>query len=146
MTAMKQRTFLILVAEDKPKEIELLQTAVERAGLEHPVRFVGSPEEIMAYLSGEKEFSNRSRFPLPGVIILDPELRQNSGVGVLEWLKKRPELRAIPVIMLASQLADIQRAYELGAASYLLRPVDGDELVPVLAAIAQYWALNEPLR
>jgi CheY-like chemotaxis protein len=100
----------------------------------------------MHYLSGSNSFSERERFPLPSLILLDLKLPRKSGIEVLEWVRSRPGLRRIPVVMLTSskQTVDINRAYELGVNAYLVKPVNFDGLVDMVKTLDSFWLrLNE---
>lgn len=140
---MKVTDFTLLLVEDDPNDILLIQRALAKGNLVNPMRIVRDGEEAIAYLNGQGDFSRRDRFPLPSLILLDLKLPRKSGLEVLEWLRNQPELRRIPVIVLTSsrESADISRAYELGANSYLVKPVDFDGLLEMVKAIGVYWII-----
>jgi DNA-binding response OmpR family regulator len=104
-------------------------------------------DEAVSYLSGIGNFSDRERFPLPRAILLDLKLPRRSGLEILAWVRKDAALRQVPVIILTSshQEEDIRSAYDLGANSYLVKPVDLGDLETMMARVAEYWAsLNRP--
>ncbi|HYE97758.1 MAG TPA: response regulator [Planctomycetota bacterium] len=140
---MKVTDFTLLLVEDDPNDILLIQRALAKGNLVNPMRIVRDGEEAISYLSGQGDFSRRDRFPLPSLILLDLKLPRKSGLEVLEWLRNQPDLRRIPVIVLTSsrESADISRAYELGANSYLVKPVDFDGLLEMVKAIGVYWII-----
>jgi CheY-like chemotaxis protein len=92
-------------------------------------------------LSGDGEYSDRGAFPLPAVMLLDLKLPRRSGLEVLEWVRAQATLRRLPVVMLTSsnQSQDVNRAYDLGANSYLVKPVEFADLERMLGEIHVYW-------
>ena len=140
---MQLTDFTILMVEDDPNDILLTQRAFMQASLVNPLRIVRDGEEAIHYLGGRDPYSDRSRYPLPSLILLDLKLPKKSGLEVLEFLRAQPSLRQTPVIVLTSsqESSDIQRAYSLGANSYLLKPVGFDGLLEMVKAIGMYWVL-----
>ena len=104
-------------------------------------------EEAVEYLEGGGGFGDRGKHPFPALMILDLQLPRRSGHEVLEWLRAQEEgLRRLPVVILTSsrEPRDINRAYELGANSYLVKPVSFDALLEMVQALEHYWlALTE---
>lgn len=137
----------ILLVEDEPNDIFLIRRAFRKAEAGSIIHAVADGEQAMAYLTGEGEFANRNQYPLPALILLDVKLPRKSGLEVLAWLRGQNSfLRRVPIIVLTSskQAADIHRAYELGANSYLVKPVAFEGLVEMVKAIELYWmVLNE---
>jgi DNA-binding response OmpR family regulator len=137
----------ILLVEDDPNDIFLIQRAFKKANIANPIKSVSDGEQAMAYLSGEGEFQDRARFPLPGLILLDLKLPRKSGLEVLTWIRAQTgPVRRIPIIMLTSsrQTSDVNRAYDLGANSYLVKPVAFEGLLQVVQTIDLFWiALSE---
>jgi CheY-like chemotaxis protein len=140
---MNLTDFTILMVEDDPNDILLTQRAFMQASLVNPLRIVRDGEEAMNYLGGRDAYADRSRYPLPSLILLDLKLPKKSGLEVLEFLRAQPSLKQTPVIVLTSsqESADIERAYALGANSYLLKPVGFDGLLEMVKAIGMYWVL-----
>ena len=134
----------ILVVEDDEEDIGLLRHAFTRVGGGVPVRFVKDGDHAVAYLSGAPPFQDRQEFPLPTLILLDLKLPRRSGLEVLDWIRARPELRKTPVIVFTSSREDedIDRAYERGANSYLVKPPDFKGLIEMVEALRVYWTLN----
>jgi len=93
------------------------------------------------YIIGAEHYGDRRQFPLPVLILLDLKLPRRSGFEVLEWLRSQPELKRTPVVILTSskETVDINRAYELGANSYLLKPVTFEALQEMMKAINLFW-------
>lgn len=123
----------ILVVEDDPNDVLLLQRTLRRTQLAKPLQVVSSGELAMAYLDGDGEYSNRKVFPMPGLIFLDLKLPGISGFEVLTWIRQQPRFRRLLVVVLTGSplTIDIYRAYELGASSYLVKPVAAEALANV---------------
>jgi len=131
----------ILLVEDDPNDQVLIRRAFAKAKLMNPLHIVDDGDAAVAYLSGEGVFADRAAHPLPTLVLLDLKLPRRSGLEVLEWLRRNPQIRRIPVVVLTSSQdsADIDRAYDLGANSYLVKPVDFDGLLALLRTVGLYW-------
>lgn len=143
---MNVRENVILLAEDDPNDVLLVQRAFEKSNITSPLHVVRDGEEAVAYLSGEREFANRERHPLPMLLLMDLKMPRKSGLEVLEWLRQQPGLRRLPVVVLTSsnQSPDINRAYDLGVNSYLVKPAGFDSLLELVKNLDVYWLiLNE---
>ena len=140
---MKLADFTILLVEDDPNDVLLTQRAFAQASLVNPLRVVMDGDAAINYLAGRAPYDDRTRYPIPSLILLDLKLPRRSGLEVLKWLREQEDLKAIPVIILTSsqQSQDIDRAYELGANSYLVKPVGFDGLLDMVKAIGMYWVL-----
>lgn len=136
------KSFTILVAEDDPNDVHLLQRAFRKNGINNPVQTCSDGEETIAYLRGEGKYANREAFPVPEVIFLDIKMPKKTGFDVLQWLQTHKECAVIPTIVLTSsdQQTDIQRAYQLGANSYLMKPASFDDLVKMTNVVFEYWS------
>lgn len=138
--------YTILLVEDDPNDIILIKRAFSKASVVNPIQVVEDGQEAIAYLTGEGEYSNREKYPLPILMLLDLKLPRKSGHEVLEWLRSQPGLRRLTVVVLTAsqQINDINRAYDLGANSYLVKPVTFDGLMDMVKTINFYWLiLNE---
>jgi CheY-like chemotaxis protein len=131
----------ILIVEDDPNDILLLQRAFRKTKLPHPVQIVSDGEAAVAYLAGQGSYADREQYPLPFLMLLDLKLPRKSGFEVLTWLRQQPGLRRLPVIVLTSsnRNPDIDQAYDLGANSYLVKPVSFDDLSSLLQSLSFYW-------
>ena len=120
----------ILVAEDVPDSVELLKEAFSRAKVTAPVHYVVDGQETIEYLSGEKAFTDRTMYPLPTMLLLDLKMPRLGGFDVLEWVRLQAGLRRLVVVVFTSSndQNDINRAFELGANSYLVKPPGFQEL------------------
>src|SRR2546427_5150862 len=143
---MSVREGVILLAEDDPNDVLLIQRAFQRTHVANPLQVVRDGEEALAYLSGQGPFSDRERHPLPVLMLMDLKMPRKSGLEVLEWVRQRPGLKRLPIIVLTSsnQSPDINRAYEMGANSYLVKPAGFDKLLELVKNLDMYWLiLNE---
>ena len=133
----------VLLVEDDPNDILLMERAVRKAGLSHAMKTARDGEQAVDYLSGEAAFADRGLHPLPALILLDLKLPKLSGFEVLKWLRGQPELRRIPVIVLTSskEKHDIAHAYELGANAYLIKPAVFNDLVDLVKIIFSFWII-----
>jgi len=138
--------YSILLVEDDPNDIILIKRAFGKATITNPFQVVEDGEEAVAYLAGKGRYGDREKYPLPILLLLDLKLPRKSGHEVLEWLRRQPMLKRLPVVVLTSsqQSSDINRAYDLGANSYLVKPVTFDALVEMVKTLDFYWLiLNE---
>jgi CheY-like chemotaxis protein len=143
---MSSEKNVLLLVEDDPNDVLLIQRAFRKANLVNPIQAVGDGEQAVAYLSGQGEYADRKRYPLPLLILLDLKMPRKWGFEVLAWLRQQPNLKRLPVVVLTSsrEKSDINRAYELGANSYLTKPVTIDALTDMVKALNLYWMiLNE---
>src|SRR5947209_6074161 len=132
----------ILLVKDDFTDEQLLRRAFNKAGVLTPVKTVKNGDEAVAYLEGDSPFNNRAEHPFPGVIILDLKLPRRSGFEVLEWIRTRTnDTRLVPVVVLSSSSVakDVNRAYALGANSYLSKPYKSAEFVELAQAFRNYW-------
>ena len=137
----------VLLAEDDPDDVLLTQIAFEKARLANPLQVVRDGEEAIAYLKGEGGFSDRIRFPLPILLLLDLKMPRKNGFEVLQWLRKQPQFRRLPTAIMTSSDhdPDTARAYQLGADSYLRKPPDATALLALVQRLRAYWLIvNEP--
>jgi len=136
----------ILLVEDNSTDVILIRRAFDKAKLGNPVQVVSDGDAAVDYLAGSGTYTDRKRFPLPILILLDLKLPRRSGIEVLQWLRAQDTLKRIPVVMLTSsqQERDVNAAYDMGVNSYLVKPVEFDGLLEMLKTINLYWLmLNE---
>lgn len=131
----------ILVADDNADDVELLRLAFVKAGFGKHFHAVRGGEQVIRYLNGEGEYCDRAKFPFPKLVLLDLKMRDVSGCEILRWIRARPELRRLPVIVFTGSeySHDIERAYDLGANSYLIKPHGLDELLAAVKNIGEFW-------
>jgi CheY-like chemotaxis protein len=135
----------ILIVDDNPRDITLFQAALENCGIALPIQVASHAQHAISYLRGEGEFSDRKNFPLPSIIFTDLNMPVASGFELLAWLKEHPDVRQMPVIVWTTSRmeSDIRRAYALGAHSYMVKPVNFDQLEQMMRLAFEYWAACE---
>jgi len=131
----------ILLVEDNPDDAELLGYAFKKAGIHNPLLAVADGDAAVDYIGGTGTYADRTRYPLPELILLDIKLPRRSGFEVLGFIRGQGATRHTPVVVLtsSSQHADIRRAYEAGANSYLVKPVGRDALLEMVRSLKAYW-------
>lgn len=131
----------ILHVEDDPNDVYLQQYAFERAGVSLPIQVVASGQHAMDYLSGTAPYTDRTKYPLPCLMLLDLKLPGVCGLDVLQWIRAQRGFRALVVIVLTSskEPGDVQRAYELGANSFLVKPLELTARVEMTRALKSWW-------
>ena len=140
---MRVLDFVLMLVEDDPDHVLLIQRALAKANLVNPLRIVRDGDEAIAYLSGQGAYSDRNRYPIPSLILLDLKLPRKSGLEVLEWIRSDPALRVLPVVALTSsaETSDIERAYALGVNSYLVKPLGFEDLLDLVKSLGMYWMI-----
>lgn len=133
---------IILLVEDDQNDVLLLQRAFQKAGFKNALKVVRDGEQAIGYLSGRGIYANRERFPLPFLVLLDLRMPGMDGFEVLQWARADPDLKRLLVVVLTSSnlQVDVDRAYELGANSYLVKPVEFDEMVAMIQRFKIYWS------
>jgi CheY-like chemotaxis protein len=141
---MEDSQYTILLVEDEENDALLVKMAFKKNEIPNPVRWVRDGLEAIAYLNGEGEFANRELHPFPGVLILDLKMPRMTGLELLAWIRDHPEFRVIPtIIMSASQLdSDVEKAYALGANTYMIKPSAFDDLAKIVKLAHEYWAVS----
>jgi CheY-like chemotaxis protein len=117
---------VILLVDDNWDDVMLIQRAFERAGLHHIIISVPSGMDAVAYLNGDAPYKDRLRYPLPDLMLLDIKMPATDGFEVLRWVRQQPEFSKLCVVMLTSsdEIRDVNQAYQLGATSFLVKPLD----------------------
>lgn len=132
----------ILLVEDNPMDVDLTLRAFKRRRVTNPIHVARDGEEALAWLprweSGE---------PWPAVILLDLKLPRVDGLEVLRQIKQHPTLRVIPVVVLTTSAEgrDVETAYQLGANSYIVKPVEFEKFMDVSEKIDLYWTVVNQL-
>lgn len=132
---------VILMADDDADDRLLARDALRECNMEADLQFVENGEELLDYLFHRGKFSDAETAPLPGIILLDLNMPRKDGREALREIKSNPALRRIPVILFTTSRADtdIQSIYELGANSFVSKPVKFDALVKVMRRLGEYW-------
>ena len=131
----------ILLIEDQRMDIELTLNAFREARLANNIQVATSGEEALDYMVGKGKFADRKVHPLPDLILLDLKMPGIDGFEVLKQLKKTEKLKRIPVVVLTSSKEEGNRAlsFNLGANSYLVKPVSFDGFLHIVKEIGEYW-------
>jgi CheY-like chemotaxis protein len=131
----------ILVADDDQNDVFFLRRAFQKSGLEHSVVHVSDGQEAIEYLRGDSNYSDRARFPLPALLLLDLKMPKVDGFDVLNWLRGRMDFKELPVVVLSSSSRedDIQRARSLGADDYRVKPADFEQLLLLAQDVSTRW-------
>ncbi len=129
---------MILMADDDADDRILTREAMEESRVLNDLRFVEDGEELMDYLKRRGKYTDA---PRPGLILLDLNMPRKDGREALKEIKADPELRRIPVVVMTTSKAeeDIYRSYDLGASSFITKPVTFDRLVELMKALGRYW-------
>jgi CheY-like chemotaxis protein len=136
----------ILLVEDDENDLELFIRAYGKARMVNPIQRAAHGDDAVAYLEGTGKFADRRTYPLPVLVLLDLKLPRRSGLEVLAWIRSQAGLKRLPVVMLTSSRdsGDINRAYDLGANSYLVKPVAFENLLDLIRSLNTYWlVLNQ---
>jgi CheY-like chemotaxis protein len=133
----------ILLVEDDQNQVRLIEHVFRQGRVSNPVCAVTSAEDAMSYLSGTGKYSDRDEYPFPCLLLLDLKLPGASGFDLLNWVRANPKFQRLPVVVLTNSTnnSDIDRAYSLGANSYLTKPVELDGFRAVVKAINAYWII-----
>ncbi len=131
----------LLMADDDPDDRMLARDALTEARLVNEMYFVEDGEELMDYLRHQGKYANLADSPRPGVILLDLNMPKKDGREALKGIKADPDLRRLPVVVLTTSRSeeDIYRTYDLGASSYITKPVTFEGLVEVMKSLKKYW-------
>jgi len=135
----------ILIVDDSPKDVELTIAALAEKNLANEVIVAEDGEEALDYLYKRGKFADADGFP--AVILLDIKMPKMSGIEVLKYIRSDPKFKLIPVIMVTSSLEekDLVDSYNLGANSYVVKPVDIAQFIDAIKVLGQFWAvINQP--
>ena len=137
----------ILLVEDDEADILLLRRAFRNARIANPLIEVRDGQAAIQYLSGEGDYTDRTLYPIPFLILLDLRLPKLSGFEVIAWLRDQPQLAHLIVVVLTASdhVSDVSKARELGANSYLVKPGNFEELVQMVKRIKGRWLLVDRL-
>ena len=139
--ARDTQVITILMADDDPEDRMLAKEALDQARVANDFRFVEDGEELMDYLYQRGKYTDSINSPRPGLILLDLNMPKKDGRETLKEIKDDHYLRRIPVVILTTSKAeeDIYRTYDIGASSFVTKPVTFEGLVDVMKGLATYW-------
>jgi len=131
----------VLLVEDSEDDAILMQRAFEQVRASSRVHWVDNGNDAILYLCGHREFGDRNRFPMPALVLLDLKLPVKNGFEVLRWLRSYPAFATIPVVVFSDcfDTRIVQRAYELGANSFLRKPHKNELRRQLVEALQNYW-------
>src|SRR5438093_227426 len=131
----------ILLVEDDPNEVFLMERAFQKAQLANPLRVARDGQEAIDYLNHQGHFSDTARYPAPTLMLLDLKMPRKNGFEVLEWLRQQPGLKRLVVVVLSSSNLrdDVNRAFDLGTNSYVVKPGDFETLINFVKTLDRYW-------
>jgi CheY-like chemotaxis protein len=131
----------ILMADDDADDRQMTLEAFEESRLANDLRFVEDGAQLMDYLLRRNQFADPATSPRPGLILLDLNMPKKDGREALREIKADPRLRNIRVVVMTTSKAeeDIVRTYDLGAESYVTKPVTFTSLVEVIRTLGKYW-------
>ena len=131
----------ILMADDDEDDRLLTQDALEESRVINNLYFVNDGVELLAYLNNQAPFEDKQKYPRPNIILLDLNMPRMDGREALKLIKENAALRSIPVVILTTskQEEDKLRGYDLGAASYITKPVTFEGLVELMKQLGKYW-------
>jgi two-component system response regulator len=131
----------VLLVEDNPDDLELALNALNRGGLASRIDVARDGAEALDYLFRRDAYADRNPADHPKVIMLDIKLPLVDGIDVLKAIRADPQTRAIPVVMLTSSAEDrdLKACYDLGANSYIVKPVDIKQFFAAIQQMGAYW-------
>jgi CheY-like chemotaxis protein len=132
---------LILLIEDSADDVFFFRRELEKAGFRNPVYSVQTVDEAICYLEGTGDFADRSKFPMPSIAIIDLHLPHKDGFEFLRWLATKPQYRSLHVVVVTGigRLQDVNRAYQMGANSFLTKPLKAQDLQNLATGFSAYW-------
>lgn len=137
----------VLHVDDDPNDTTLLQVACAKAAVDFELKNIGDGPEVIEYLSGSGKYSDRTRYTIPDLVLLDLKMPRATGWDILSWIRNDAQLKNLPVIVLSGSEVqeDRARAYRVGANSYLVKPPSFSSLVSMVKEIGmQLPALPQP--
>jgi CheY-like chemotaxis protein len=132
----------ILLVENDPNDVTLTLRALDDVGVRNPVQVLPSGSEAIAYFNGDGKYADRTAWPLPFLMLTDYRMPEGDGLLILEWLATQSDfLKTLVVIVLSSTCSDreIKLFYELGAKSFLLKPISYRDLVAIMRRVKEFW-------
>ncbi|MBI3600176.1 MAG: response regulator [Nitrospinae bacterium] len=137
----KGKPIVILLAEDDEDDYILIRDALVESRVINDLHWVKDGEELMDYLLHRGQFEDANKSPMPGLVLLDLNMPKKDGREALEEIKANQRLRHIPVVVLTTSKAeeDILRSYDIGANSFVRKPVNFSQFVEMVRILGKYW-------
>ena len=143
MSELKERRqgYIIMCVEDNPEDRETIRRAFKKVGLVNPMLHFDDGDEALDYLFRRDNFVDAKKNPLPNMILLDLNLPGTDGFEILAEIKQDVKLKKIPVVVLttSSDERDIEKCFQAGANSYIVKPVSFDGFVEAIKRLKDYW-------
>ncbi|MEO6035276.1 MAG: response regulator [Verrucomicrobiota bacterium] len=135
---------IILLVDDSENDRTLMRIAFKKADFNIPLQEVHNGEEAIAYLKGESPYHDREKFPLPAVVLLDINMPMKDGFDVLNWVRSQPALDRLSIIILTTSMRteDVERAFDLGTNSFLVKPSELGGLISMLRCFREWLGYN----
>jgi len=135
----------ILLIEDNEDDVTLVRRSMTTARIANPVYVVGDGDEAIAYLKGEGAYGDRSKFPMPGILLLDLKMARTSGMEVLSWCRQYLAAKDLFIVVLShhNEIREVNRAYALGARTFLVKPASREDFINLARHFPKYWELAE---
>jgi CheY-like chemotaxis protein len=132
---------VIAVIDDNSDDHLLIRRAFGKAGYDNPILPLVSGDEAVLYFKGEGIYGDRSKFPLPQLVLLDLKMPGMNGHDFLCWLREQSAFKDLPVIVLTTSPyePDVNRAYGSGANSFVTKPTDYQDFATAIKDIASFW-------
>jgi CheY-like chemotaxis protein len=144
MTETPRARPVILLVDDNPHDVILIRLAFRKVGIIDTIQLAKDGGEAMRYIAGEDKYSDRRTYPPPTLVLLDLKMPGANGFEVLKWIRSQENFDSLVVVVMSGSRddVDIQRAYELGANSYLIKPTKFEDLVKMMESLKDYqsWA------
>src|SRR5690349_4928902 len=136
-----QNSHVILLADDDSSDRLLLKRAFKKIGVENPIIEVTSGREVMEYLDGRGKYADRETYPFPSILLLDLHMPEGDGFAVLQWIRDKLVSSGFLTIVLSrvDEIKNINRAYALGANSFLTKPSHEQDLQALIRSFHDYW-------
>lgn len=133
----------LLLVEDNPQDLELAVRALRKANLANHIQVARDGEEALDFVFGEGAHAGRELRDGPRLVLLDLKLPKIDGLEVLRRMKGDPRTKMIPIVVLTSskEQSDLVESYQLGANSYIVKPVDFERFTEAVRDLGMYWLL-----
>jgi CheY-like chemotaxis protein len=131
----------ILLVEDDSNDVLLVRRAFRKAKVDLPINIVADGEEAITYLTNQPPYDHPEKYPIPSLVLLDLKLPRITGLELLEWCRNQPQFKRLLIVVLTSsqENPDVNKAYDLGANSYLIKPIQFADLITLMQNVYTYW-------
>jgi CheY-like chemotaxis protein len=140
---MNQDQTLLLV-DDSENDRFLVRSVFEKEGFKIAVHEVHDGAQAIAYLKGEGKYADRIQYPLPSIMLMDLHMPQKNGFEVLSWARAQDAFKSLSIIVMtaSAQPIDVQKSFDLGASSYLVKPIRLNELAAMMTCLRDWSRMN----